>query len=39
VKAMQVGAYHFVTKPVAVGKLKTILEEAAQAEPPDQVVI
>ena len=32
VKAMKAGAYHFVTKPIAVGKLKVMLEKAVLDE-------
>lgn len=36
VKAMRSGACHFITKPIAVGKLRQILEEVAQVEQRDQ---
>ena len=38
VKAMKAGAYHFVTKPIAVGKLRLMLEEAVQDERRDQAL-
>jgi two-component system response regulator AtoC len=38
VKAMKAGACHFVTKPIAVGKLRLMLEEAVQNEPRDQAL-
>jgi DNA-binding NtrC family response regulator len=36
VNAMRAGARHFITKPIAVGKLRQILEEVAQEEHRDQ---
>ena len=36
VKAIQGGACQFVTKPISVGKLKQMLEEAVLDERPDQ---
>jgi two-component system, NtrC family, response regulator AtoC len=36
VKAMRGGACQFVTKPISVGKLKQMLEEAVRDELPDQ---
>ena len=38
VKAMRAGACHFVTKPVAVGKLRLMLEEAVEDERRDQAL-
>jgi DNA-binding NtrC family response regulator len=38
VKAMKAGACHFVTKPIAVGKLRLMLEEAVQDERRDQAL-
>jgi two-component system, NtrC family, response regulator AtoC len=38
VKAMKAGAYHFVTKPIAVGKLRLMLEKAVQDERRDQAL-
>jgi CheY-like chemotaxis protein len=35
-KAIRGGAYQFVTKPISVGKLKQMLEEAVLDEPPGQ---
>jgi two-component system, NtrC family, response regulator AtoC len=38
VKAMQAGACEFITKPVALGKLRLMLEKAVQDEPRDQAL-
>jgi two-component system, NtrC family, response regulator AtoC len=38
VKAMKAGACHFVTKPIAVGKLRLMLEEAVDDERRDQAL-
>ena len=38
VKAMRAGACHFVTKPIAVGKLRLMLEEAVEDERRDQAL-
>jgi len=38
VKAMKAGAYHFVTKPIAVGKLRLMLDEAVLDEQRDQAL-
>ena len=35
-KAIRAGACQFVTKPVSVGKLRQMLEEAVLDEPPEQ---
>jgi two-component system, NtrC family, response regulator AtoC len=38
VEAMQAGAYHFITKPIALGKLRLLLEKAVQDERRDQAL-
>jgi len=38
VKAMKAGACNFVTKPIAVGKLRLMLEEAVDEERRDQAL-
>jgi len=38
VKAMRAGASHFVTKPIAVGKLRLMFEEAVDDERRDQAL-
>ena len=38
VKAMKAGACHFVTKPISVGKLRLMLEEAVDDEPRNQAL-
>ena len=38
VKAMRTGACHFVTKPISVGKLRLMLEEAVEGERRDQAL-
>jgi DNA-binding NtrC family response regulator len=38
VEAMQAGAYHFITKPIALGKLRMMLEKAVQDERRDQAL-
>ena len=38
VDAMQGGAYHFLTKPIALGKLRVLLEKAVQDDRRDQVL-
>jgi DNA-binding NtrC family response regulator len=38
VEAMQAGAYHFITKPIALGKLRLMLEKAVQDERRDQAL-
>ena len=38
VEAMQAGAYHFVTKPIALGKLRLMLEKAIQDQRRDQAL-
>lgn len=37
-KAIGCGAYQFITKPVSVGKLKQMIEQAVLDKPPDQAV-
>ena len=38
VEAMQAGAYHFITKPIALGKLRLMLEKAIQDQRRDQAL-
>ena len=38
VEAMQAGAYHFISKPIALGKLKLLLEKAVVDERRDQAL-
>ena len=38
VEAMQAGAYHFITKPIALGKLRLMLEKAVRDERRDQAL-
>src|SRR5471030_1940498 len=38
VEAMQAGAYHFITKPIALGKLRLMLEKAVHDERRDQAL-
>ena len=38
VQAMQAGAYHFITKPIALSKLRIILEKAVSDERRDQAL-
>ncbi len=38
VDAMQGGAYHFLTKPIVLGKLRVLLEKAVQDDRRDQVL-
>ena len=38
VEAMQAGAYHFITKPIALGKLRMMLEKAIQDQRRDQAL-
>ena len=38
VKAMKAGACHFVTKPISVGKLRLMLEEAVDDQQHDQAL-
>lgn len=38
VEAMQAGAYHFITKPLALGKLRMMLEKAMNDERRDQAL-
>jgi len=38
VEAMQAGAYHFITKPIALGKLRVMLEKAMQDQRRDQAL-
>ena len=38
VEAMQGGAYHFISKPVALGKLRLLLEKAVQDERRDHAL-
>ena len=38
VKAMQAGAWQFVTKPIALGKLRLMLEKAFQDAPRDRAL-
>jgi len=38
VEAMQAGAYHFITKPIALGKLRLMLEKAIEDQRRDQAL-
>jgi DNA-binding NtrC family response regulator len=38
VEAMQAGAYHFITKPIALSKLRLVLEKVVQDERRDQAL-
>ncbi|MCJ7839134.1 MAG: sigma-54 dependent transcriptional regulator [Burkholderiales bacterium] len=38
VEAMQAGAYHFITKPIALGKLRLMLEKAIEDQRRDQTL-
>jgi len=38
VEAMQAGAYHFITKPIALGKLRLMLEKAIQDQRREQAL-
>jgi len=38
-QALEGGAWQFVTKPVSVGKLKHMLDEAVLDEPPEQTQV
>jgi len=38
VEAMQAGAYHFITKPIALAKLRVVLEKAVHDERRDQAL-